>query len=136
MIAQIVYIFNYKTSFRILKAFRVLRALKSLKLLSKNEQLRLLINAFFQTLTLLGNIIIIMGVMIWVIALLCMGLYKGTFHYCTKEATSKDDCSGNWVNLSSNFDNLWTSVVNVLKIIIGDNWMLSMILAVDHKGVD
>jgi hypothetical protein len=39
-----------------------------------------------------------------------------------------------WVIPNSNFNDIFNSLINNLKMIIGDNWMISMILAIDHVG--
>jgi voltage-dependent calcium channel T type alpha-1G len=77
------------SSLKAFKSLRALRALKPLSIASKNESLKLLISALFQIIPLLGTIILIVGLMIWVLAVICMDIFKGSFHFCTVDALDK-----------------------------------------------
>ena len=52
---------------------RSLRALRPLKMVSRNENLKFLVDAIFATIPLLGTLLFVSGIIMWIFALIMMG---------------------------------------------------------------
>lgn len=44
--------------------------------------------------------------------------------------------NGEWVNYIGNFDTIYNAIINIFKIIVGENWVHDMYMVVDSVGVD
>eukprot|EP00330_Aristerostoma_sp_ATCC50986_P012807 CAMPEP_0114575116 /NCGR_PEP_ID=MMETSP0125-20121206/25_1 /TAXON_ID=485358 ORGANISM="Aristerostoma sp., Strain ATCC 50986" /NCGR_SAMPLE_ID=MMETSP0125 /ASSEMBLY_ACC=CAM_ASM_000245 /LENGTH=126 /DNA_ID=CAMNT_0001762603 /DNA_START=769 /DNA_END=1149 /DNA_ORIENTATION=+ len=65
-----------------LKSLRALRALRPLRVISRNEGLKIIVEALFRILNPLKNLIIIAGVFVVVVANISTSLFKGKFYSC------------------------------------------------------
>lgn len=77
-------------------------------MVSRNENLKLLVDAIFATIPLLVTLIFVSGVIMWIFAILMMSEFKGKFYYCylfdkdyyefVKDKWDCLDYGGNWIN--------------------------------------
>ena len=65
-----------------LKALRALRALRPLRVISRNQGLKLVVNAIFSTIPAMMNVLLVCSVFLLIFALLGVHVFKGTFYYC------------------------------------------------------
>lgn len=128
-----------------LKSLRSLRALRPLRVVSRNENLLISVNALFQTIPIISSLAYMSGVIMWIIGIMMMSNFKGQFRYCKTSfsqlsgVSTKADCEslgGKWQNYHFNYDNLLSSITVLTKIIIGENWVDIMWVNVDSVSVD
>ena len=60
-----------------LKSLRALRALRPLRVVSRNESLRILVEALYQTFQVLSTLIYVAGIITWIISIILMSEFKG-----------------------------------------------------------
>ena len=65
-----------------LRSLRALRALRPLRMISKNEGLKIVVNALFAAIPQLGNVTMISGLSIFIFAILGINFFKGSFYRC------------------------------------------------------
>jgi len=136
------------SSLRSLKSLRALRALRSLRMIAKNESLRILVNAIFQTIPSIGNLAIVAFLVNLVVSINTMNAWKGTFYYCTLQSNNtanfsailtKNDCftyNGTWANKRGNFDNILTASLSFFLISVDEDWLPIMYSSIDSVGID
>lgn len=114
-----------------IKSLRVLRVLRPLRLIAKHRGLRLAISALFNSLPNIGNLLLIMLFVIFMVAILCITLFSGTFWSCQFDhlpnlvdyvflygITNRYEClmfGGEWVNKDFNYDNLPQSMLSLIS---------------------
>jgi len=65
-----------------LKALRALRALRPLRMISRNEGMRLVVNALFSSLPSMTNVLFVCFLSLLIFAITGINFYKGTFYSC------------------------------------------------------
>jgi len=70
------------SSLKSLKALRALRALRPLRVISRNEALKLSVNALFSSLAALINVMFISFIFIFIFAVIGINIFKGRFYSC------------------------------------------------------
>src|SRR5690606_13766299 len=65
-----------------LKSLRAIRALRPLRVVSRNEELKILVIAFFRMIPVILSLVYVSGIMMWVISIVMVIHWKGTFYYC------------------------------------------------------
>ena len=65
-----------------LKALRAFRALRPLRMISRNEGMRLVVNALLASLPSMGNVLLVCGLFIGIFAIMGVKFFKGKFNYC------------------------------------------------------
>ena len=136
------------SSLKSLKAFRALRALRPLRMISRNEGLRLVVNALFASLPGMTNVLLVCFLFIIIFAIMGVNFFKGAFHYCyfdplvyaTPPAVdTKIDClaaGGEWVNNPKNFDHVFRATLTIFEMMTGEGWLYVMYNGIDHRGPD
>lgn len=71
-----------QSALRSLKSLRALRALWPLWMVSRNEGLKLVVNALLSALPAMFNVILVCGLFVLIFAILGVGFFKGTFFKC------------------------------------------------------
>ena len=138
-----VYVNYIYLSDRRIYAIVTLRALYFLKPLQKivnNQQFILICNVLFQIIPMLTGLVIIAGLLVWVLSVIFVKFFRGTFCYCDSlPSVNRQSCieaNANWLCSSSNFDNVLNASFLILKIILGDNFTMNQFQCVDSNGVD
>ena len=80
-----------------LKALRALRALRPLRMISRNEGMRLVVNALFAAIPPMTNVLIVC--MLFVLIFACTGIsfFAGMFYSCSSGVS--DSTASNWIDL-------------------------------------
>ena len=102
-----------------LRAIRLFRVFK----LFKQGELRILMDSIAFTIGSIGNYTILLCLYIYVMALLGMSIFAGTFRFSVDGVGGYDP---DGVVPRANFDNLLWSCVTIFQIMIGDNWTTVM----------
>jgi len=102
-----------------LKALRALRALRPLRMISRNEGMKLVVNALLASLPSMTNVLLVCSLFILIFSIGGVNFFKGTFYRCNEKWDSKTDLDyskivtqqdcfdqgGVWENSPANFDN-------------------------------
>ena len=65
------------------KALRALRALRPLRMISRNQGMKLIVNALIGSVGGITNVLLVVAVVYLIFAILFVNLYKGRFFYCS-----------------------------------------------------
>jgi len=120
-----------------LKALRALRALRPLRVISKNEGLRLVVNALLASIPAMTNVILVCLLFLLIFAIMGINFFKGLFYSCKDlpldfspvlfaQLDTKEDCinyGGNWKNSRSNFDNIFNAVLCLFEMMTTEGWL-------------
>lgn len=132
-----------------IKSLRILRVLRPLRLVAKNRGLKLAITSLFNSLPNIANLLLIVVFFIFLLAILCMTLFKGQFFYCAVAHLALDyyqkndlvitqqDClnyGGEWVNPDFHFDSTASAMLTLLSIQTTEGWIDVMWAMVDAVG--
>ena len=77
-----------------IKALRALRALRPLRVISRNQGLKLVVNALFSSIPAMLNVILVCGVFLLIFAVIGINFFKGKFYFCN----GLDDSALNKIN--------------------------------------
>ena len=101
-------------------------------MISRNEGLKLAVNALFQSIPELGNVTLITGVTIFFFSILGINFFKGRFYHCEIENSEflefikfEEDClqyKGIWKNQRSNFDNIFIAMETLFEMTTTEGW--------------
>mmetsp|Transcript_15907 Transcript_15907/g.24536 ORF Transcript_15907/g.24536 Transcript_15907/m.24536 type:complete len:213 (+) Transcript_15907:5159-5797(+) len=69
-------------SLQALKALRALRALRPLRVISKNEGMRLVVNALFASIPSMTNVLLVCALFILIFSIMGVNYFKGAFYHC------------------------------------------------------
>ncbi|CAI2379843.1 unnamed protein product [Moneuplotes crassus] len=130
-----------------LKALRAIRALRPLRMISRNEGLKIAIEALLSSLPAIGNVVIILVLFVLIFAILGVNFFKGAFYSCTSKeddsliipVENKTECNnsgGRWKTSDSNFDNVLIASVTLFSIMTSEGWIDVMSDGVDSIGID
>ena len=136
-------------SLQALKALRALRALRPLRVISKNEGMRLIVNALLASIPSMTNVLLVCSLFILIFAIMGVNFFKGTFYQCTDKPNAEveidmstivtyDDCmeaDGIWVGKSANFDNTVMAMLTLFIMMTTEGWVDVMNDGVDSAGI-
>lgn len=118
----------------VISALRAFRLIRLIKLARSNHTLRCLLDSIAHTIVAIGNFMVILAIFIYVFALLGMQMFAGRLIF--DDEMNYDPENGK--TSRENFDNLYSSLVTVFQILVGDNWntvMYKAYLAVAPSAV-
>jgi voltage-dependent calcium channel L type alpha-1D len=75
-------IMNVGSNLAALKALRALRALRPLRVIKRFENLKLIINALFATLTAMQNVLMVSTLFLLIFAIMGVSFFKGQLYSC------------------------------------------------------
>ena len=128
-----------------LKALRALRALRPLRVISRNEGLRLVVNALLASIPAMTNVILVCGLFLMIFAIMGINFFKGQYFRCSGAKfdsvpiVTKWDCislGGKWKNDRSNFDNIGMAMLSLFEMMTTEGWLTVMFNGVDSAGID
>ena len=70
------------STLRALKALRTIRALRPLRVISRNEGLKLVVNALISSIPPMMNVLLVCILFVFIFAILGTNFFKGTFYRC------------------------------------------------------
>jgi hypothetical protein len=130
------------------KAMRLLRALRPLRVIRRAPELKVAVNALFQSISAISNVAALIMILWLVFGILGMNLWSGKFHHCndprfpgwntTYEETGfighKSGCNGtfvnklgittarHWVNKPFGYDNIFRALLTLFEVSSLDAW--------------
>lgn len=136
------------SSLKSLKSLRALRALRSLRMIARNDSLKIVVNAVFQTIPSIGNLSIVAIIINLVVSINTINSWKGAFHYCSLPAgkeelyskiVTKTNClenDGLWLNNRRNYDDILSASLSFFLVVVNEDWLPLMYASVDSVGID
>lgn len=74
---------NTLKALKALRALRVLRALRPLRMISRNEGLKLVVNALLNSIPSMTNVMLVCTLFLMIFAITGINFFKGKFYHCT-----------------------------------------------------
>lgn len=130
-----------------IKVFRLLKVLRPLRLLSRNESLKVSIQALGMAMGGVFTILIITLLYCFLFGIIGINYFRGKLFSCHDELESavfpvldsKWDClneGGRWVNSDLNFDNIGNSISTMLVLANAVSWSDIMYSTSEARGID
>lgn len=120
-----------------LKVLRTLRILRPLRFVSHNPNIKIVVLALFSSMEAIFNVLVVVFLVYLMFAILGISLLADKMGYCDTPNNyhiSYDICilmGKNWVNKSTNFDNVGTSLVTLFVMGSLEGWPDMMYSAID-----
>ena len=148
-----------------LKALRALRALRPLRVISKDEGMKLIVNALLASIPSMSNVLLVCSLFILIFSIMGVNFFKGTFYHCQDKpgalilidmdtVFTKEDCingqeamtfangtsvayrpAGLWINKSSTFDNTIEAMSTLFQMMTTEGWVDVMQDGIDNTGL-
>jgi hypothetical protein len=123
----------------VIKVFRVLRALRSLKLIKHNYSLQVVVEAVFESIKALSNLILIILIFFLIFAILAVSILGGKLYYCTNSNISdQTTCLAEgytWLNTNDNYDNVFSASIVLFIMMSQESWPNRMVEGESAVGV-
>ncbi|CAI2381758.1 unnamed protein product [Moneuplotes crassus] len=129
-----------------LKALRAIRALRPLRMISRNEGLKISINALISSIPAMANVLLVCILFLLIFAIMGVDFFKGAYYACEdlsnevlQTIETKQDCidqGGSWKNYHVNFDNTINAMFTLFQMTTTEGWMSVMNRGVDTRGID
>lgn len=124
---------------RYLRTLRAIRSIKPIRLLTKSQDLNLLVKCLIKSIPAMGNVLLICIVYIFIFAMLGISLFKSDMnYYCDiNEELSLEDCNlagGHWVEYYDNFSNFIKGLQTTFILMLTENWENIMSFCANKKG--
>jgi Ion transport protein len=126
-----------------LRVLRLLRTLRPLRVISKNQSMKILVNALFESLVAILNVLVVI-LMIWIMfAILGMNMMQDKMGYCSVpndssfdfHGVSKDQCinvyGGQWNIYDWNYDNIINALISLFILSTMESWPDQLASALD-----
>merc|ERR1719191_755862 len=85
VIVSLIDLFAGSSGMKALKTLRILRALCPLRVISRNENLKLVVNTLFKSIPELANLLIVGFLFFLIFALFAVSNFKGTYYSCYQQ---------------------------------------------------
>eukprot|EP00746_Dinoflagellata_sp_MGD_P008476 gnl/MRDRNA2_/MRDRNA2_116976_c0_seq1.p1 gnl/MRDRNA2_/MRDRNA2_116976_c0~~gnl/MRDRNA2_/MRDRNA2_116976_c0_seq1.p1 ORF type:complete len:1680 (-),score=292.24 gnl/MRDRNA2_/MRDRNA2_116976_c0_seq1:144-4679(-) len=82
VVVSLIDLLNIGAGLKALKTLRILRALRPLRVISRNENLKLVVNTLFKSIPELANLLIVGFLFFLIFALFAVSNFKGTYYSC------------------------------------------------------
>ena len=129
-----------------LKSLRAIRALRPLRVASRNEGLKIAIQALLASIPPIGNVLIISLLFLLIFAILGVNFFKGAYYYWQTDLpdmlnqviTRRDwlNIGGVWVKIGANFDNVLIACIVLFEMMSTEGWTDVMADGVDATGIE
>ena len=137
-------------SLQALKSLRALRALRPLRMISRNDGMRLVVNALLASLPSMTNVLLVCSLFILIFSIMGVNFFKGMYYRChnswsndseidmNKFITKQDclDAGGVWKVQDSNFDNTINAMSTLFQMTTTEGWVNVMYDGIDAVGLD
>ncbi|CAD8151145.1 unnamed protein product [Paramecium pentaurelia] len=131
---------NQAQTFSKIKILRVIRVLRPLRLIVRNEDLKMSINALFNSLSQMMNIALVCLIFFLLFGIFGVTQFKGAYYYCDiQEVDDKLECfdkGGSWSNKNFNFDNVLNAMITLFVISTTEGWINLMSDGIDSRGIN
>ena len=129
------------SSLQSLKALRALRALRPLRMISRNQGMKLIVNALLSSLPSMTNVTIVCCLFLLIFAIMGVDSFKGTFGACSitdsdilEKIITMQDCldqGGSWDTPDANFDNALFGIRTLFEMMSTEGWIDVMNAGID-----
>ena len=152
MLSSLVTMFDPESNLKALKIFRMVRLIRPFRLISKNQNLKLSLQALIISIPNISVLLVMVWLIMFVFGIIGVNLMKGTSFYCDISVVigltqreietlilTKEDCfnyGGGWRLKESNFDDIWSSMINMVVMAQVVSWPTLMYQAVNSRGPD
>jgi hypothetical protein len=129
------------SSLQSVKALRALRALRPLRVISRNQGMKLIVNALLSSLPSMTNVTIVCCLFILIFAIIGVNSFKGSFGACDiedpellAEIFNYNDCierGGEWSVPKETFDNTLLGCRTLFEMMSTEGWIDVM-----NRGID
>jgi len=133
-------------SLKSLKSLRAIRALRPLRMISRNEGLKIVINALISSIPAMTNVLLVCILFLLIFAIMGVDFFKGAFYSCQGLTDSqlnlvktKENCinsGGSWSNNFVNFDNVINAMFALFQMTTTEGWITVMNIGIDSRGID
>ncbi|CAK62390.1 unnamed protein product (macronuclear) [Paramecium tetraurelia] len=127
-------------TFSKIKILRVIRVLRPLRLIVRNEDLKMSINALFNSLSQMMNIALVCLIFFLLFGIFGVTQFKGAYYHCdVEDVNDKLECfdkGGSWSNKNFNFDNVLNAMITLFVISTTEGWINLMSDGIDSRGID
>lgn len=119
---------------------RIVRATRIFRLISHMEYLKKTMNNLYDSLSAIGNVLVVMFLFFLVYAILGVSFLHNKMNYCADVqgnmlyGVSQQECSGQskvWLTQDCNFDNILNALITLFVVSFLDNWQDVMFRAAD-----
>ena len=128
------------------KALRALRALRPLRMISRNQGMKLIVNALLSSLPSMTNVTIVCSLFILIFAIIGVNSFKGRFGFCEiddesllDEIFTYQDCldrGGAWFVPKETFDNVMLGCRTLFEMMSTEGWIDVMNGGIDGISPD
>ena len=144
---SLISLFATNVDLSIFKALRLLRVLRPLRMISKNEGLKISIQALLKALPSIGNVSIISLLFFLIFGIIGVNYFKGQFFYCAMDKVPSSlqanvvdqwsciDLGGVWLNKDANFDNVVSAIITLFEMSTAVGWSITMFSGIDAVGL-
>lgn len=127
-----------------LKAVRMIRILRPLRMISRNQNLKKIVQSLINAVPDIFNVLVISSLFFMLFGILATTFFKGAFFNCYFKGTEMDvvtrrDClnyGGDWGNTPYSFDNILFAMLTLFEMSTTEGWVAVMWSGVDAKGID
>ena len=115
--------------------------MRPLRLISRNDSLKIAINALLLGMPKLINLFLVCLVFYLLFGIFGVNFFKGAFYHCDIKADyiiTINDCfdyGGNWLNTDYNFDNVLNAMIGLFVISTTEGWIDQMNQGIDSVGI-
>lgn len=123
-----------------------MRALRPLRMISRNQGMKLIVNALLESIPNMTNVAIVCCLFLLIFAIVGVDQFKGKFSKCSIEDPeklakifTKEDClkeGGYWININENFDNVGIGARTLFEMMGTEGWIDVMNNGIDATGVN
>ena len=148
-LTQIYYYFSAsggQNTLKSIKVLRVIRAIRPLKILNKNNELKIIMNAVVDSLPTVATVFILVLIFAHMGIMFGMLFFQGTFYSCQNFIeefedlikTRQDwyDIGGEWINADSNFDDYISAFIPTYQLASTEGWIEILNNGIDAVGID
>eukprot|EP00736_Rhodelphis_marinus_P010022 Rmarinus@m.20403 len=129
-----------------MRSFRALRALRPLRLISRVDELRIVVDSLFQTMKPMLNVLFFALMIIYIFGVLCVEMVMGKLGYChgggdeVKYSLDRDECDAHpdlyWDYPSYGFNHIFQAMLTLFEVTTLEGWTNVMWAVVDSVAVD
>jgi len=117
-----------------LRTMRMLRSIRPIRIITKNENLKLIISCLIKSIPAIGNVLVVGLLFILIYALIGVNLFKNTMDFfCTNNKIAEEklciDSGENWYQNNNNFNNLLQALKTLFAMLTTENWVMFMNLS-------
>lgn len=135
--------FAFNDIFGKAKIFRTIRVLRPLRIVSKSQELQIVINCLLRSIKGIISVVLVCFIFFFIFGTFGTNYFKGSFFDCDMSQIDSQfhgaiqtkweclDYGGDWVNSIQNFDNIFKAMAILFQVATTEGWIEVM-----HQGID